>query len=75
MNVCFITCLPEAKQISSAEEFREAWHAGYGFKVYKHPNVVDVHSSLKLRMAQFTHVRFVYTDGDGQVRHHDEELK
>lgn len=75
MNPCFLF-VPKGTS-HTVEEIRDMWHRGEVFRVWRHQIDVTVHSSLKLRMAGFTHVRIVFTQPDrpGESFSHDEELK
>lgn len=75
MNPCLVY-VPKGTS-HTAEQLRDMWHSGEVFRIWRHAIDVTVHSSLKLRMAGFTHVRIVYThpDNPNEPLAHDEELK
>ena len=75
-NECYLTAMPGGSDFRSAEEAETLWNEGRTFRVYQ-GYMTSKEDSLKLRMAGFTHVRFVWQDPNegNAVRSYALELK
>jgi len=73
MNQLFVTAKPP-KSYTDLEEILTDYHAGVEFRAYG-GQMVSIKDQLRMRMATFTHVCFVWMDKDDKVRAHNLELK
>lgn len=73
-NFAFVTCAGENVNCHDPNLMVEMWHAGIEFRLYNWGPITN-EFTLKLKMAGFTHVKFVWQVPGEPVRSHDMELK
>ena len=74
MNPIFLTART-SPPLETEEAILHHWHSGGRFKIYEHDEPVTKEAVVKMRMAKFTHIIFIWQDKDLQVKSHTMELK
>jgi hypothetical protein len=74
MNRCYVTAW-SGRIYTQLDEILSDWHDGKEFRIYQYAQPCTLNDVVRLRMAGFTHVCFVWQDSDLRIRHHDLELK
>lgn len=66
MNPCYLT--PRGnKTYESQDEVRAAWNDGHEFRIYVYAHIITRAYSMRLMMANFTHVRIIWQNAEHRV--------
>lgn len=69
MNPTYLTLTHKLRHLDRADDIVDAWRQGEPFRMYEH-GPVTVQDTVRMRMAGFTHVTFVWKIDDEPVRSH-----